>query len=184
MRAHGPILSEFRRDCDGAPAAVRLWVRAADTLFSVISFGPAKILIVLTVALIVLGPEKLPQMTRQIGKAWGDFRRFREHLEGEVRGALGEDLVRPFTPPWQSDGSSQPSAVSAGSGAEETTPDAGASDGAPGPDGPGSTERAHDRAPPPEPGQLTPLPPVPGSGRPPPNGGWDPGLAPDDPSLN
>jgi sec-independent protein translocase protein TatB len=147
-------------------------VRAADTLFAVISFGPAKILIVLTVALIVLGPEKLPQMTRQIGKAWGDFRRFREHLEGEVRGALGEDLVQPFTPPWQSDGSSEPSAASAAPGPDGTTPEGATGDG------------AEDRAPPQHPGQLAPLPPATGSSHPGTHGGWDPGLAPDDPSLN
>ncbi|HEX6475643.1 MAG TPA: twin-arginine translocase TatA/TatE family subunit [Acidimicrobiales bacterium] len=145
-----------------------------------ISFGPAKILIVLTVALIVLGPEKLPQMTRQIGKAWGDFRRFREHLESEVRGALGEDLVQPFTPPWQTDGSSD---ASTSSGANGTTSDGAAQDGATTSDGSASGEGAQDRAPPQHPGQLEPLPPATGSARPP-HGGWDPGLAPDDPSLN
>jgi sec-independent protein translocase protein TatA len=150
----------------------------------VISFGPAKILIVLMVALIVLGPDKLPQMTRQVGKAWGDFRRFREHLEDEVRGALGEDLVQPFTPPWQSDGSSEPSAVAAGSGADGTTPDGTAHDGASGSDGSVSTESAEDRAPPPEPGHPAPLPPAAGSSRATTHEGWDPGLAPDDPSLN
>ena len=136
-----------------------------------ISFGPAKILIVLTVALIVLGPEKLPQMTRQIGKAWGDFRRFREHLESEVRGALGEDLVPPFTPPWQTDGSSEASTTSDQEGATTS-------------DGSASGEGAKDRAPPEHPGQLAPLPPATGSARPAALGGWDPGLAPDDPSLN
>jgi sec-independent protein translocase protein TatB len=149
----------------------------------VISFGPAKILIVLTVALIVLGPERLPQMARQIGKAWGDFRRFREHLEGEVRGALGEDLVQPFTPPWHDDRFSQPSAVPSGSGADGTTPNGAGYDEAPGSDGSISSEGAQDRAPPP--GHLSSLPPATGSSRPaPPPGGWDPGLAPDDPSLN
>jgi len=144
----------------------------------VVSFGPAKILIVLTVALIVLGPEKLPQMTRQIGKAWGDFRRFREHLEGEVRGALGEDLVPPYTPPWQSDGSS------ASSGGDGTTTDGALADGAPASAGSAPGEGAQDRAPPREPGELTPLPPAAGSSPPATHGGWDPGLAPDDPSLN
>jgi TatA/E family protein of Tat protein translocase len=144
----------------------------------VISFGPAKILIVLTVALIVLGPEKLPQMTRQVGKAWGDFRRFREHLETEVRGALGEDLVPPFTAPWQTDGSSD---ASTPSGADRTTSD-GAAEGVTTSDGSASGEGAQDRAPPQHPGQLAPLPPATGSAAA--HGGWDPGMAPDDPSLN
>jgi TatA/E family protein of Tat protein translocase len=138
---------------------------AADTLIAVLSFGPAKILILLAVALIVLGPEKLPQMSRQIGKAWGDFRRFREHLEGEVRGALGEDIVQQFRSPWQPDGSSVSS---------EAYP----------PDGSTPGEGAQDRAPPREPRQLAPLPPAAGSSTPGTYRGWDPGLAPDDPSLN
>jgi TatA/E family protein of Tat protein translocase len=148
--------------------------------FSVISFGPAKILIVLMVALIVLGPEKLPQMTRQVGKAWGDFRRFREHLEDEVRGALGEDLVQPYKGPWDVVGSSE---ASTPSGVEGTTPDGAPHNGAPGSDGSVSTESAQDRAPPAGPGQLAP-PPATGSSRAAPHGAWDPGLAPDDPSLN
>jgi sec-independent protein translocase protein TatB len=147
----------------------------------VLSFGPAKILIVLTVALIVLGPEKLPQMSRQIGKAWGDFRRFREHLEGEVRGALGEDLVQQYTPPWQPDGLSASSGASGGDG---TTPDGAVPEAASPPDGPGPGDGAPDRAPPREPGQLAPLPPPTGTSTPGTHRGWDPGLAPDDPSLN
>lgn len=53
-----------------------------------LSLSPAKILVVLIVALIVLGPEKLPGMARQIGAAWGDLRRFRTKLESEVRGVF------------------------------------------------------------------------------------------------
>jgi TatA/E family protein of Tat protein translocase len=146
----------------------------------VISFGPAKILIVLMVALIVLGPEKLPQMTRQVGKAWGDFRRFREHLEGEVRGALGEDLVQPYTAPWDVVGS-EPSTTS---GVEGTTANGAAEEGATPPDGSASGDVPEERAPPQHPGQLAPLPPATGSAPPAAHGGWDPGLVPDDPSLN
>ncbi len=47
--------------------------------------SPAKLLVILVVALIVLGPEKLPQVARQLGALWGDFRAFRERLETQVR---------------------------------------------------------------------------------------------------
>jgi len=50
-----------------------------------LSLSPVKILVVLIVALIVLGPEKLPQVARQMGAAWGDLRRLRSRLESEVR---------------------------------------------------------------------------------------------------
>jgi len=53
-----------------------------------LSLSPAKLLVLLVVALIVLGPEKLPQVARQLGAAWGDLRRFRSRLESDVRGAF------------------------------------------------------------------------------------------------
>ncbi len=43
-------------------------------------------LVILVVALVVLGPDKLPKVAKQIGALWGDFRKFRERLESEVRG--------------------------------------------------------------------------------------------------
>jgi TatA/E family protein of Tat protein translocase len=48
--------------------------------------SPAKLLVILVVALVVLGPDKLPKVARQIGSLWGDFRKFRTRLESEVRG--------------------------------------------------------------------------------------------------
>jgi len=48
--------------------------------------SPAKLLVILVVALVVLGPDKLPKMAKQIGGLWGDFRKFRERLETDVRG--------------------------------------------------------------------------------------------------
>ncbi len=48
--------------------------------------SPEKLLVILVVALVVLGPDKLPKMAKQIGGLWGDFRRFRERLESDVRG--------------------------------------------------------------------------------------------------
>ena len=50
--------------------------------------SPAKLLIILVVALVVLGPDKLPKMAKQIGGFWSDFSKFREKLESEVRGTF------------------------------------------------------------------------------------------------
>lgn len=50
-----------------------------------LTLSPAKILVVLVIGLIVLGPDKLPGLARQMGAAWGDLRRFRARLESEVR---------------------------------------------------------------------------------------------------
>ncbi|MHB1711363.1 MAG: twin-arginine translocase TatA/TatE family subunit [Acidimicrobiales bacterium] len=50
--------------------------------------SPAKLLVIFVVALFVLGPEKLPKMARQAGGLWGDFRKFRDRLESDVRGSF------------------------------------------------------------------------------------------------
>jgi sec-independent protein translocase protein TatB len=60
----------------------------AGTLGDVPFLSPAKILVILVVALVVLGPDKLPKVAKQIGGLWGDFRRFRERLETDVRGSF------------------------------------------------------------------------------------------------
>jgi Sec-independent protein translocase protein TatA len=46
---------------------------------------PAKLLVVLVIAVIVLGPDKLPHLTHQLGAMWGDLRRWRARLESEMR---------------------------------------------------------------------------------------------------
>ncbi len=53
------------------------------------SFDPAKLLIVLVVALIVLGPEKLPGFMRQAGKYLNEIRAVRDRLKGEMDAAFG-----------------------------------------------------------------------------------------------
>jgi TatA/E family protein of Tat protein translocase len=49
---------------------------------------PTKLLVILIVALVVLGPDKLPTVARQMGAAWGELRKLRERLETEVRGTF------------------------------------------------------------------------------------------------
>jgi sec-independent protein translocase protein TatB len=58
---------------------------------------PAKILIVLVLAVIVLGPERLPKAARQLGSAWRELTKLRERLEAEVRSAM-PDLDLPKIP--------------------------------------------------------------------------------------
>jgi TatA/E family protein of Tat protein translocase len=60
--------------------------RLPDTLGRVTFLSPAKLLVILVVALVVLGPDKLPKVARQIGGFWGDFRKFRERMESDLRG--------------------------------------------------------------------------------------------------
>jgi Sec-independent protein translocase protein TatA len=50
--------------------------------------SPVKLLVILVVALAVLGPDTLPKVAKQIGGFWGEFKRFRQKLESEVRGSF------------------------------------------------------------------------------------------------
>jgi hypothetical protein len=47
--------------------------------------SPVKLLFVFIVAVIVLGPDKVPAMARKVGKVRSDLRRLHERLESEVR---------------------------------------------------------------------------------------------------
>ena len=56
----------------------------------------AKFLVVLAVALIVLGPEKLPGAARTAGRLIAEFRRITSGLQDDVREAFeGSDLASP-----------------------------------------------------------------------------------------
>ena len=73
------------------------------------SLGPMEVLVVLVVALLVLGPQKLPEAGRQLGKALAELRRWSSDLQGELRDALEPDRDHPpqpeppaVTPPPQS----------------------------------------------------------------------------------
>ena len=54
------------------------------------SLGPAEILVVLVVALLVFGPSKMPEMARQAGRAFKEFRRVQQHLRSEISGAMSD----------------------------------------------------------------------------------------------
>ena len=58
---------------------------------------PAKIFILLVIALVVVGPERLPGAARQLGGAWRELNRLRQKFDEEVR-ALVPDLDLPNIP--------------------------------------------------------------------------------------
>jgi sec-independent protein translocase protein TatA len=54
------------------------------------SLGPAEILVVLVVALLVFGPNKMPEIARQVGKGFREFKRVQQHLKSELRDVVSE----------------------------------------------------------------------------------------------
>jgi Tat protein translocase TatB subunit len=69
------------------------------------SLGPAEIMVVLLVALIVLGPARLPEAGRQVGKALAEVRRWSSLVQDEVRNTLDAEpepmppAATPVSPP-------------------------------------------------------------------------------------
>jgi TatA/E family protein of Tat protein translocase len=54
----------------------------------VLNLDPAKLLVIAVVAVILLGPDRLPQVARQVGAAWRSFAEFRHKMEADVRSSI------------------------------------------------------------------------------------------------
>jgi len=57
------------------------------------SLGPEKIILILVVALIVFGPQRLPEIARQVGAAMRELRRMQDTVRGELDQVLHPDLT-------------------------------------------------------------------------------------------
>jgi sec-independent protein translocase protein TatB len=58
-----------------------------------LGLSPVRLLIILLVALVVLGPDKLPQYARQAGTLWKSLKGVQQRVEDELREAV-PDLPR------------------------------------------------------------------------------------------
>ena len=64
------------------------------------NIGGAELLVILLVALLVLGPNKLPQAARQVGHFLGEFRRIADGFQNELKSAMDDPLaMAPKNPP-------------------------------------------------------------------------------------
>jgi len=54
--------------------------------------GGPELLVIFLVALLVLGPSKLPDAARQMGKAMSEFRRMSSGFKAELRDAMQEPV--------------------------------------------------------------------------------------------
>ena len=53
-----------------------------------LNLDPGKLLVIAVVAILILGPDRLPQVARQIGGTWRSFNDFRQRMETEVRSSV------------------------------------------------------------------------------------------------
>lgn len=56
--------------------------------------GGGELLIILLVALVVLGPQKLPEAARQVGKIVGEFRRVSAGFQREMQTAMKDPVSK------------------------------------------------------------------------------------------
>ena len=63
------------------------------------SLGFAEILVIAVVALIVIGPEKLPSVLRSVGKGMAEFRRTTNELRWQIMSSVEEKPSSPVPPP-------------------------------------------------------------------------------------
>jgi sec-independent protein translocase protein TatA len=63
-----------------------------------VSLGPAEILVVLVIALIVFGPKRLPEVGRQVGGALRELRKVQDTVQNEIR-TVFDDTTSPELPP-------------------------------------------------------------------------------------
>src|SRR5690242_17745360 len=59
------------------------------------SLGPEKIILILVVALIVFGPQRLPEIARQVGAAMRELRRMQDTVRDELEHVLHPDFMAP-----------------------------------------------------------------------------------------
>ena len=52
------------------------------------NLGPMELLVIVVIALVVLGPQRLPDAMRQVGKGLGEARRWSTQLTSEVQSAF------------------------------------------------------------------------------------------------
>lgn len=71
-----------------------------------LDFSPEKMLFIFLIVLIVLGPEKLPEVSRKLGRAVGELRRLSGGFRDEMNKAVGEMTADPPSGDGDSAGSS------------------------------------------------------------------------------
>ena len=60
-----------------------------------LNVGTPELLVIMVVALLVLGPEKLPEVARKVGNVVGELRRMSAGFQAEMRDAMQEPVHLP-----------------------------------------------------------------------------------------
>src|ERR1700710_210495 len=61
--------------------------------------GPAEILVILLIGLLVFGPKRLPEIGRQVGRAMREVKKFQDTVKGELDQVLHLQEDEDHSPP-------------------------------------------------------------------------------------
>ena len=92
------------------------------------SIGMTELLVILTLALLVIGPKKLPELARSLAKGLAEFRRASTEMRREFLEVADEARIDPLTqqtpeqPESKSGSESKSEAESGPTGSEKTKP--------------------------------------------------------------
>jgi sec-independent protein translocase protein TatB len=88
------------------------------------NLGGGEILVILLIALIVLGPQKLPEAARKVGQFTGELRRMSSGFQDELRRAMDEPVTptRPSSPSASGDADGLPAGDAAAPERDPDTP--------------------------------------------------------------
>jgi Tat protein translocase TatB subunit len=96
-----------------------------------LNIGPQELLLILIVALVVVGPQRLPELGRTIGRTLREFRKIQDDVKDTIRFDLNDEpegYVRPRKSPRapRSEGNGEVSAKDAPAATETSDPGASA----------------------------------------------------------
>ena len=64
-----------------------------------LGMGPLELMLILVLALMVFGPDKLPEIARQIGKVVAEVRRITSDVSTEINRTISIEPEKPAQPP-------------------------------------------------------------------------------------
>jgi sec-independent protein translocase protein TatB len=96
-----------------------------------LNIGPQELILILVVALVIVGPKKLPELARAIGRGMNEFRK----IQDEVKDLVSFDLSAMADEPEPADGSEEPEGSEASEGLHPDTPSDPVGSSSPSPNG-------------------------------------------------
>ena len=86
-----------------------------------LNIGPQELILILIVALVVVGPQRLPELGRTIGKALREFRKIQDDVKDTIKFDMNDE-PEPYVRPTKTAGPGSTSATGNGAAASDTDP--------------------------------------------------------------